>query len=203
MQTDDLIRNIIAGLALIVSLITAYKTLLARFTGKVSPASFLALSRVGKVDKSETMTPAIVLACFFENSGARPGILDDLRLIVKHNDGTTHIFYPQLLRDGYNVFAGSEEKDWFAFGGISLAAHAKIDKYVLFKPVNDKFKAGSGVIEVTLECRWHDSKQWSSTRPVSHFELLPSVADTWNDPAGRTTQAVSKELMAFREAFKS
>lgn len=202
MQTDDLIRNIIAGLALVVSLFTAYKTLIARFAGKVSPASYLAFSHVGEVGKNENVTPAIILACFFENLGAKSGILEDLRLIVKHNDGTTHPFYAYLLRDGYNIFARYEEKDWFVFGGISLAARTKLDKHVLFKPRNDKFKAESGVLEVALECRWQHSKKWSSTQPVLHFELLPSIADDWNDPVGKTFQVASQELMTYREAFK-
>ena len=199
MQYDNLIRDIIAGLALIVSLFTAYKTLLARFAGNVFPASYLALSHVGE---SPSITPTIILACFFENSGARPGILDDLRLIVKHNEGgTTYYFYPHLLRDDYNVFVNYNDKDWLVFGGISLSARAKIDRYVLFKPLNDRFKAESGSFEMMLECRWHDTKKWSSTRPVLHFDLSASVAERWNDQVGQAVQVASNELMVYRKAF--
>jgi hypothetical protein len=201
MQTDDLIRNIIAGLALVVSLFTAYKTLVARFAGKVFPASYFNLSHVGE---GSSAVPTIILACFFENSGARPGILDDLRLVVKHNEGgTTTFFFPQRLRDGYDVSVSYGDRDWLVFGGVSLPARAKMDKYLLFQPLSDRFQAGEGLFEVTLECRWHNARKWSSTSPALHFKLTPPIAERWNSGTGVAVQVACSEILDYRKAFRS
>jgi hypothetical protein len=190
MTTSDIITSVIAAAALVVSLVTAYKTFFTRFSGKVWPATRLVLSNVDNI-------PSIGLACFFENSGARPGILDDLRLAVKHSEsGAIHFFFPQLMRNDYNIFMSYSGEDWFPFSGVSLSPQERTERYVLFKPKNDRFTAQKGLFEVTLESRWYKSKKWDIAPPQLYFELTEEVAERWNNPESPALQVLSNDLLA-------
>lgn len=191
------ISAVLAAVALLVSLFTAYRTLLSRFSGKCSTSMRPVLTHVDDI-------PAIGLACYFDNSGARPGALNDMRLIVKHREsGATYAFYPHLMRDDYSVFASYTVPDWFPFGGVSLSARERIERYVLFKPKNDKFSAQQGLYEATLETWWYQRKAWDSVRSLFHFELDSEVAKRWNDPVAIAIQVHSTEVQARRNIVAS
>ncbi|MEI2690763.1 MAG: hypothetical protein V9H69_14050 [Anaerolineae bacterium] len=97
----------IASLSLLVSLFTAYRTMLARFAGRVGHAPRVILTRIAGV-------PSIELACFFENSGAKPGTLDDLRLkVIPQEGGEVSYFYPELMRNDYNTRQSYDEANWY------------------------------------------------------------------------------------------
>lgn len=191
------ISAVLAAVSLLVSLFTAYRTLLSRFSGKCSTSMRPVLTHVDEI-------PAIGLACYFDNSGARPGMLDDMRLIVKHREsGATYAFYSHLMRNDYSVFAGYTVPDWFPFGGVSLSARERIERYVLFKPKNDRFSAQHGLYEVMLEARWYQRKEWDSVRSLFHFELDNEVAQHWNDPIAVAIQVHSTEVQARRDIVTS
>jgi hypothetical protein len=194
MITADIITNVIAGLALLISLITAYKTLLSRFSGRIRPASRFSLSHVNNL-------PSIALACSLENAGARPGVLDDLRLVVKHNEsGDTSRFNAQLARKDYGDSGGGGDKGWFLFSAISLPSREQTDRYVQFAPQNERFTAQEGHYEITVESMWYGSRRWEGASSL-HFELSKKNAEDWNTPTSQDILILSAELMRRRNLF--
>lgn len=188
MQTSE----IIALISLVVSSFVAYKTFVARFKGKIWPSISVVLTMIDK-------TPSIGLACFAENLGARPGRLDDMRLSVKHVEtDLTYMFFPQLVRDDYNIFAPLREQDWFPYSGLLLLGGDKIEKYILFRPLNDDFKAKIGNYQVVLEIRWKDGK-WERKYPEIPITLNSNVAASWNTPDAQAIQVFSNDMLARRK----
>ena len=61
MTSAEIIASIIAAISLMISLFTAYRTLLARFSGKAWPSTRLVLTHMDGI-------PSIGLACFFANN---------------------------------------------------------------------------------------------------------------------------------------
>jgi hypothetical protein len=194
MAAKDLIPIVVSALSLIISAVTAYKTLFARFSGRVWPATRLVLTRIDG-------TPSLGLACFFENAGARPGFLDDMRLVVEHREtGATYKFFPLLMREDYNIFESYEGKDWFPFSGFSLAPGVRTERYLLFKPLHDEFRAQEGRFQVSLQSRWYAKDEWK-TLPVSlPFRLTEQVAQQWNDPEAPALQVASEDVQQRRYA---
>ncbi len=197
MTAEDILRNVIAGLALVVSLLTAYKTLFARFRGKVGASNRLILTQMDGM-------PSIGLACCFENAGAKPGILDDMRLRVKHSEsGAIYYFFPQLIRDTYSIYATYREADWFPFSRLSLPSRERTEKFVLFKPLNNKFTAEAGSFEVTLEARfeggdsWWGTKKWNGESTQS-YKLSEEISTKWNSRDAPAIQVLSTHLLDLR-----
>lgn len=166
----------IASLSLLVSLLTAYRTLLARFSGKIGHAQRVVLTRIAGV-------PSIELACFFENSGAKPGTLDDLRLkVIPQEGGEISYFYPELMRNDYNTRQSYSDVEWSPFVNILLSARDRVGRYIVFKPLSNRFVAKEGTLEILLQCRWHRSKKWSDGPAKLTIALAKEDTETWNNP---------------------
>jgi hypothetical protein len=192
MNTKEIATVTLAVLALCVSSFTAYRTFLALFRGKVWFSNRIVLTHIDKV-------PSLGLACFFENSGARPGILDDLRAKVEQKDsGTTSYFFPMLMRADYSIFRSYSESDWYPFSMVSLPPNYRADKYLLLKPQNDQFVAVKGDMIISLEVRWHKKRKWDAVVPALHFTLTEDIASKWNDATTPAYQIISNEVMAQR-----
>lgn len=198
MEPADIVSNAIAILALIVSLVTAYKTLFARFNGNAWASNRFVLTKLDTI-------PSLGVACFCENLGARAGALDDLRLKVHHNETkSTFEFYPQLMRNDYSIYKSYKDADWFPFSRILLPPRQRMEKYVLFKPLNDQFTAQPGTYHVTLEARWDDglglepSDGWNDSDPAQTFTVSDQSAGNWANEAGLVWQVHSNELLAQR-----
>lgn len=187
------LSDIISAISLAVSLIVAYKSSLSRFSGKVWAATRFVLAHFDTI-------PCIGLACFFENVGARPGNLDDLRLIVTHEKTqTTCKFYPQLLRNDYSLYASYKDSDWFPFAGMPLTPNKRIERYIIFKPLDDAFTAKPGLYKVTLQHRWYGSKKWLNNTPTMRFELSEQIARQWNNPEEPAVQVLTKHTLEHRD----
>jgi hypothetical protein len=192
MTVVEIIPIAISAISLVVSVITAYKTLFARFSGQVWLGNRIMLNRIDDV-------PSITLAFFFENSGAKLGILDDLRILVEHIDtDTTYKFFPLLVRDDYNIFSSYKREDWIAFGGIVLPPGSQTQKYVFFKPSNDQFQAQQGSFVISVQSRWYGKKKWNTLDASLRFELSEEDAKQWNDPKARALQVASDSLHGLR-----
>jgi len=192
MDAKDIAVIILSALALVVSVFTAYRTFLAQFRGKIWFSNRIVLAHLENV-------PALGLACFFENSGARPGILEDLRAKVEQKDsGTTSYFFPMLMRADYSIFRAYSESDWYPFGMISLPPSYRADKYLLLKPQNDQFTAVKGDMIVSLELRWHNQHQWQQVPPSLNFTLTDEIVSKWNNPSTPAYQVISNEVMVQR-----
>lgn len=89
--------DLISLVALTISLYTAYESFLAKFKGRLWFSEKIILLCIDNI-------PSICLPCFMENSGAKEGALDDMRISVKTKEnGVSCDFYPILLKDNYNV----------------------------------------------------------------------------------------------------
>jgi hypothetical protein len=191
-----IVTVVIAGLALAISVLTAAKTFLTRFSGQAWPGTRFVLSHVSDV-------PSMGLACSFENPGAKPGALDDLRLVIKHNEGsTTSHFFAVQMRDDYNLFALDKETGWYPFNGVTLSGRQRIDRSVLFVPRSREFKPPEGgSFEVILESRRYGEKRWRSSRLKRHFDLAKDYADAWSKPNSSPIAVLCKELTDSRNVW--
>lgn len=175
MTIDKTIPIIISSIALLVSAYTAYKNFIQRFNGQIWLGNYVVLNHVNDF-------PAVTLACFFENSGAKFGILDDLRMVLEHKEaGTTYKLYPLVMRDEYNIFETYTEKDWQAFSGIVLPPKSRIEKYVVFKTMSDNFEAQKGHFTLSVQRRWYGSDKWGKLLVNLPFELTESNIDQWRN----------------------
>jgi hypothetical protein len=193
MTPDYFITIFIPALALIISLFTAYRTFMANFSGRIWFSNRIVLTHVDNI-------PSLGLACFFENKGARPGILDDLRAKIDPKDsGTTYYFYPILFRNDYSIFKSYSESDWFPFSLIPLPPNYRSEKYILLKPMNDNFTCTQGELEISLEVRWYGKDKWVTVVPVLTFLLSQEIAEKWNDPKSASIQITSLEILTQRK----
>jgi hypothetical protein len=175
MAPEDLVPIIISSISLLVSIITAYRTLLQRFAGKVWLGNYVVLNHINNIS-------AVTLTCFFENSGAKLGISDDLRMVVEHREtGAAYKFFPIVMRDDYSIFEDYDEKDWLAFTGIILPPKARVQKYIVFKPLIDHFEAQKGHFEISVQNRWYGSRKWGELPFTLPFELSEDDAKQWNE----------------------
>jgi hypothetical protein len=124
MDTTQIVSTTIALLALIVSAITAYRTLFSRFAPEIYSRPHLVLSRLNKV-------PSIIIGCEFNNLGAHAGTIEDIVVRVKFRQQSdpkatrsisTYIFLPTLVRDSYNIFQNYQNTDFEPFQSVPLAA---------------------------------------------------------------------------------
>jgi hypothetical protein len=143
--------------------------------------------------------PSLGLACFFENSGAKPGILDDLRAkVVPKDSGTSYYFYPILMRNDYSIYRAYGEGDWFPFSMISLPPNYRVEKYLLLKPQNDRFVSSAGDLDITLEVRWFGEENWTPIPPKLTFSLSAEIVTRWNDSKSSAIQITSHDMMNHR-----
>lgn len=174
MKPEDLIPIVLSFLSLAVSAITAYQTIYRKFSGKVWPGNYIALTYVNDF-------PSFVLVCFFENTGAKIGILDDLQLKVEHREsGQAFKFFPIVMSDNYNVFKQYENDDWRAFSGVVLHPNSRFEKYVAFRPpVSSHFVAQKGHYELTLQRRWYGKPDWEDIEIFLPFDLRDEDVNEW------------------------
>lgn len=173
MESKDLIPIIVSVLSFAISGVTAYQAFFRKFDGKVWPGNYVALTYVNNY-------PAFVLICFFENVGAKIGILDDLQLKVEHREsGQTFKFFPVVMSNDYNIFKEYDDEDWRAFSGIVLHPNSRSEKYVAFKPLALQFVPRKGNYKLTLQRRWYGSNKWEEVEIFLPFELSESDVAEW------------------------
>jgi len=195
MTEFELTSIILSGLAIIISGLTAFKTLLSRFNGKVSFSNTLSMLKIDNI-------PSIGLAAFFENIGAKAGSLDDLRLHVKNiGNGSEYDFYPILMRNDYNIYKSYKTIDWYVFSSILLEGKSSVEKYILFKPLYDEFKTSPGIISVRLDVKWCNKNKWSMINPIFTFDLSKELSDSWANPDIPTFTILSNEAMKIRGIY--
>lgn len=182
------LSDIISLLALLISILVAYKTLIARFNGRVWPVNALALTKISIEEKDNI--PCIGMACFMENRGARPGRLDRMRIKV-HNKQyeSDHTFYAYWIRNDYRIFSSYQDSDWFPFGGIALFPDKKVQQYyVVFKPVDANFQPVAGDYTISMQVRWMSSNKYITIPPTIKLNLSQSDIQEWRSPTAQTKQ---------------
>jgi hypothetical protein len=193
MQTSDLVSAGLAILALLVSSFTAYRTFFANFKGKVWISNRIVLTKFDDV-------PAIGVACFFENSGAKPGVMNDLRIKVEVNRaGASYFFYPILMREDYSIYKAYSEADWFPFSMIPIEPNDRFEKYLILKPLGDVFAINEGDIKVTLQIYWDEGNDWESVNPKLSFSITRELVDLFGADETSALQITSDDIMDRRK----
>jgi hypothetical protein len=196
MTVAEIISSVLAFVSILLSAATFYRNFFKRFSGKAWPSTRLVLTHLDTI-------PCIGLACFFENAGAKPGKLDDLRLRVKHTEtGAIYYFFPHLMRNDYSIFESYEEENWFPFSGIPLSDNKRVEKYLIFKPMNDSFSPEIGSYDAVLESRWYGNAEWISNSTHLPFSLTNEVAEHWNAPDTPALQVLSDGILENRKSFE-
>lgn len=191
LTTNEIITIIFSFIALLVSFYTAYRSFWARFSGKVWCSNRIALIHSDGI-------PSLGLACFFENIGAKPGILDDMRVKVDLKEvGTSYYFYPLLMRNEYSIYKPYSVDEWYPYGMISMPPLYRAEKFIILKPQDDKFKAAIGTMTLRLEVRWSGQSRWTSVEELS-FNLDQTATDKWNDSTAPSWQVTSNSVLMKR-----
>jgi hypothetical protein len=197
MTMAELISGTLALLALIISSITAYRTLFSRFSGEV----FLKAHAVFIKTQSG---PSIVIGCEFENSGAKSGSVEDLIIkLIYHqrkNSGiNSYAFLPFLMRQDYNVLRSySLETDLEPFHAIPIAAKSHSTQYILFRPSDDNFFPVAGDFEILLYSRNSGSKSWKLSKKLC-YDVENEQIEIWTSQNGKGILLEARQYLAERE----
>jgi len=195
MTSAEIIPILISALALVVSGITAYLTLLARFQGHVLPRHRAVLTQIEG-------TPCLVLECEFVNDGAKPGAIEDLLVNTFDEQGNRVIFTPFLTKEQFNVFQNYQLNDFSIFSGISLGAKQRREIFLVFRPSQPDFKANPGIMYLrTNICTNMSHKKWNKSPVQFSLELKAENILEWLSPSGKPQQIPAMEIGQSRRAF--
>ena len=189
MTIGEIVSSILSILALTISGITAYLTLLSRFRATVLPKRRSIFTQVEGV-------PCIVLECEFINDGAKPGSIEDVLLRMYHTEtGLQVIFVPVLVRDHFNINQIYQATDFSAFSGISLGARQRREQFILFKPNQQNFEPSAEKVVVrTSICTNINTKKWLDSPTRLSFNITDGVAKEWASPTGSPQQVTATEI---------
>ncbi|MBM3131331.1 MAG: hypothetical protein FJ009_22250 [Chloroflexi bacterium] len=196
MTTGEFVTSAIAALSLIVSLLTAYLTLMSGFRGTVLPKRRVALTQVDGV-------PCLVLQCEFVNDGARAGSIEDVLVKLTHlESGSQFVFVPNWIREQFSIFQNYQMADFTVFSGISLGARQRRELYVFFKPNQAKFDPPTGTITLrTSICGDNKWKKWSESSILISLNIDQDIAARWASPAGSPQLILAREIGRGRQEF--
>jgi len=196
MTTADIVSSAIAVLALIVSGLTAYLTLLSGFKGTVLPKRRVVLTQV-------EATPCLALECEFVNDGARPGSVDDILVRIRHLEtGSQYVFAPFLVRDQFNIFQNYQMSDFSAFSGISLGAKQRRSMFVFFKPIQARFDPPRGTVVLhTSVCAGMNTRKYVDSPTLISLNLDQGIAERWASPDGSPQLVHAIEISQSRRAY--
>jgi hypothetical protein len=196
MTTSEFITVIISILALIISGLTAYLTLLARFRGIVLPKRWAILAQIDRL-------PCLILDCEFVNEGAKPGSIEDIVVRVTHSDtGAQTLFVPSLVKEQYSIFGTYQGADFLTFSGISLGAKQRKELFIVFRPNQSNFEPSKGIILLqTSQCNNIDKRKYRRSPIKFSLELETDDANEWANPIGKPRQKSAVEIVQSRRAF--
>ena len=191
MTVLEVITIVLSLLAFIVSALTAYRTLFAKFQGFIYLKPRVILTRIDKM-------PAIVVGCELSNLGAKAGSIDDILLHVKYLQDI-YSFFPLLSRDDYSIFETYQKSDFEPFQSVLVPANTRVSIYILFSPSNDSFSPLPGKFELTLYSRNSGASKWHKATGQASFPVDEEYAKIWKDPNGQSIMTETTENNSFRE----
>lgn len=197
MTLGDIITSVIAALALLVSLATAYLTLWSGFRVTVLPRRRPVLYQVDGI-------PCLMLECEFVNDGARPGSVEDMLVYLRRPDsGEKYEFTPSLVRDQFNIFHSYQKDDFAPFAGISIGARQRRELCIVFSPTQKPFvpPVGNVVVDTRLAV---DSKLkgWIVSPTTLSLNLGEDLAARWASPDGSPLQVTAVEITQRRNDYR-
>jgi hypothetical protein len=201
MTAAEIATIVVASLSLVVSLVTAYLTLLARFKGVVLPRRGAYLTQVNG-------ECALILECEFINHGAKPGVIDDLQ--VKTNSletGSQEIFKPYGIREHFSIDETYQASDFPLFSGVLLGARQCKEMYVVFTPTDPVFEPPTGIIKLrTYSGNRQNSRRLIKSKlsksPVEmSLKLGENNSSIWKSSLGKTQYIYAEEIVHRRRKF--
>ena len=187
MTTYEIISGSLALVSLLVSIYVAYQTLWTKFKGNIWPVRTIVFAKIDTPQRDRM--PSVGLVLYVENTGARVGRMDNLRVRIRNERvESEHTFFATLIRKDYNFLASYLENDWYPFDGIGIfeKGNAKV-YYVVFKPSDNGFVPSPGVYKFSLEVRWMGEKTWNVI-PGPVLTVTEDNVNTWLSPTGKAFQ---------------
>ena len=195
MTTAEIITSIISLLALVVSGVTAYLTLIARFNASVLPRHRPFLTQIEG-------TPCLVLDCEFVNDGAKPDSIEVLLVEMFDEQGNSIVFSPYLVKDQFNVYQNYQISDFVTFSGISLGAKQRREIFLIFRPTRADFKPQAGVMSIrTNMCSNIQKDSWRKSPVKFSIDLKEENIQDWLNKAGKSQQVTALEVGKSRLNF--
>jgi len=172
MAIADIVSSVFAGLALLVSGLTAYLTLLSRFKAAVLPKRRAILLQIDNV-------PHLVLEYEFLNLGSKPGLIDDIILGIAPDTGSDIEYAPHLVCSPFSMFRKISISRFSAFSGISLGSKERRELYIAFKSNLQSFQFPPGKAAVRTSIRVGTRKEWMTSPCIFSLELTKDILDKW------------------------
>jgi len=201
MTTIELISAFISFLALLVSVITAYRTLYARFRGEVFLKPRIAITHFNDA-------PSLVAGFEASNLGAKSGTIDDLVLIVQYRQKNPKginnlLFLPYLSREDYSVFEEYRETDFEPFQSIIIPGNSSATRYIVFSPLDASFSPSECELELQLWSRSCNESKWKKAKGSATVVIDEDFANIWRTPESKRESIwlESGENVRLREEF--
>ena len=196
MSTAELLASIMAFLALVISIITAYLTLLQSFSAKVYPGRRPILTQVDDI-------PCLALVCECINIGAKAGIIEDIVVTINHKEtGSEFKLAALLTKNEFNILEPYRATDFRAFNSIMLGPKERRSIVVVFKPIMSNFQPLFGNYTIKVSYRYSYRKHWYDSNCVFSITLNEVTANTWRDPTiGKSQQVEADEMTVIRKKF--
>jgi hypothetical protein len=195
MTAAEIASTIIATLSLVVSLITAYLTLLSRFKGMLLPQRRVILTQIDGM-------PCLVLDCEFINDGAKAGSIEDVLVKLTHIEtGSQFTFAPFLVRDQFNIFQRYINTDFSPFSAILIPARSRREMYIVFRPMHAKFEPPSGKVVLRTSVRTGTGMKWINSPSSISLGLDSDISTRWSSPDGSPQQIQAMEISQSRKEY--
>ncbi|MEO0948407.1 MAG: hypothetical protein AAFY11_09755 [Cyanobacteria bacterium J06641_5] len=200
MTIFEALSLLVAFLALIISSITAYITLLSKFKGEIFARPRPILTQLdGKA--------LIVIGCDISNHGSDSGSIDDIVLSVKYNSYDkrvvdTYTFYPLIMRDSFSIYQNYTRGDFEPFQAIAIPARSRVTKYVAFVPGTETFSPGAGFYKLKLSLRYYNGRKWHSVKNGEMtLEVDDELSNSWLTPSSPSYMKETEENAKLRQDF--
>jgi hypothetical protein len=193
MDTADIVSSSLAALSLVVSVVTAYLTLLARFKCVALPRRRAILTQIDGV-------MCLVLECEFANQGAKPGSIEDMVVSAKIQEVKEPLkLTPWLAAEQFDLQTCYRAADLAEFDDIPLGAHERKTLHVIFRAGADAFVAPVGKAGVrTSFCAAGKGQRWQQS-PVSMTLVLDeSMASCWGNGDSHAQLVTALEIQERR-----
>ena len=186
----------ISSASLLISILTAYRTFLRRFDGRLFIKPRVILTRLGGI-------PSIVTGFEIANTSSRSGSIDDIILIMRLQREDTNTvnnfsFIPTVLREDFRAFENYSISDLDLFQSISLTGNTRLARYVLFNAGANTFVPSPGEAKLRVFFRVDSSEKWREADRHMTLKIDAEAAKQWADPEGDSVMLEMTEIAVYR-----
>ena len=203
MTQFEWLTTIISTLALVISLVTAYKTFVSRQNIRVAMGYRPVLTKIDQM-------PSIIVEFEISNTGASPGTIDDIMLLTKVTSQNVNVntqpggsmpqkytFIPYYLREEYSPFVVYTSDQFRVFSGILVPEKSHFRRWIVFLPSN-QFTPSEGEMVIASHFRVLGQQNGQKVQGRAKIAVSKNDADNWKDPQGRSIATMSLEVLDAR-----